>query len=241
MKDIIVSVIIPAYNEEATIRKVVMDHLNILNGLKGLRDYEILCLDDASTDGTPKILRELQSQCEKVRILTHESNRGIYESFSDLAREARGTHLYQTGADDQWPAQNLNQLFEACMSGSFDLVIGVRENRDQIYSRWRQLLSFGFNWLPKIFFGVETKDANGIKLGRKEIFNIPLISHSFFGEIERVIQAKRLGYSIGFAPIQFLPRGGGKASGAKWKNITATIRDFFKFLLNQKLPSRVEK
>ena len=231
MKDIIISVIIPVYNEEETIQKVVTEHLEILDGFQ-VKDYEILCLDDASTDRTPQILKQLETTHAKVRVVTHRANRGIYESFSDLAHEAKGTHIYQTGADGQWSAINLLKLFQASLAGSFDLVIGVRENRNQIYTPWRQFLSSVFNWLPKVFFGVETKDANSIKFGIREIFNFKLLSHSFFGEIERVIEAKRRGYQVGFQAIDFLPRGGGKASGAKLKNIIETLRDFFKFLFS---------
>ena len=230
MKDIIISVIIPTYNEEMAIRKVVADHVEVLNELTQIHDYEILCLDDASTDHTLLILKQLEKLHPKVRVILHPTNGGIYESFSDLAREAKGTHIYQTGGDGQWPASNLSRLLEASTASSFQLVIGVRENRKEIYSMWRQILSFGFNLIPQLFFGVETKDANSIKFGIREIFNFNLISHSFFGEIERIIEAKRLGYQIGFAPTEFLPRGGGKASGAKIKNIAATMRDFLKYL-----------
>ncbi len=192
-------------------------------------DYEILCLNDASTDDTLRILNQLSSGNSKVRVLSHTENRGIYESFSELAREAKGKYVYQTAADDQWPADNLRKLYQASNAGHFDVVIGVRKNRSQIYSLWRQILSASFNLIPRLFFGLETKDANGIKLGKREIFNLQLISHSFFGEIERLIEARRLGYRIGYEPIQFLVRGGGKATGAKFKNITASFRDFFKY------------
>ena len=241
-KVVFLSVAIPAYNEEATIKKVIGDHARVLETLSDrISDWEIVCVDDASVDETPAILRQLSEEIPSLRVVRHETNCGIYESFAHSFREARGTHIYQTAADDQWPAANLRKLLEAMGRGHCDLVIGVRTNRHQIYSAWRRLLSFSFNLIPLVFFRTKTLDANSIKLGRREIFTIPLISKSFFGEIERLIEARRLGYRIGFCPIEFLPRGGGKASGARWKNILTTFRDFGRYLFSKRLCSMEPK
>jgi len=231
VESIFLSVIIPAYNEEATIERVVLDHAQVLVSVQSkLQDWEIICLDDASTDQTRKVLEGLQSKVPRLRIIHHDTNQGIYQSFTDLAHAARGTHVFQTAADDQWPAENLRRLLEVTEKESCNLVIGVRSNRGEIYSLWRQILSWGFNLIPKLLFGIETKDANSIKMGTREVFTRPLISNSFFGEIERIIETHRSGGRIGYAPIRFLSRTKGKATGAKWKNIFSTVRDLFRFI-----------
>lgn len=234
MKRVSLSVIMPAFNEEKTIRQVIEEHERELNSLSDLLlDWELICVDDASKDATYEILENISQGNLRFKILRHETNQGIYESFRHLFREARFEYVYQTASDGQWPAKNLNLLLHAALSRNLDLVIGVRGNRKEIYNWWRQFLSFTFNLIPKIFFGVETQDANGIKLGRSEIFKMDLKSKSFFGEVERIIKAKRIGYSVGLEPIQFHPRFSGKATGARWKNIFATIRDFLKFLFSK--------
>jgi len=231
VKPIFLSVIIPVYNEEASIERVVLDHAQVLASVQNrLQDWEIVCLDDASTDQTRKVLEGLQSKVPRLRIIYHDMNQGIYQSFTDLAHAARGTHVFQTAADDQWPAENLKRLLEVTEKESCDLVIGVRENRGEVYSLWRQILSWGFNLVPKLLFGIETKDANSIKMGTKAVFTIPLISHSFFGEIERIIETHRSGGRIGYTSIRFVSRPQGKATGANWKNIFSTLRDLFRFI-----------
>lgn len=233
---IVLSVIMPVYNEEKTIEKVVVDHIRALKEIGGMvKDWEIVCLDDASTDSSLKILEGLAQKEARVVVARHLQNKGIYQSYMDVYTHTRGTHIYHTAADEQWPAENLKRLLEHLIRTQADFVIGVRENRQEIYSVWRRVLSYGFNILPQIFFGVKTVDANGIKLGRREIFLLDTKSRSFFVEIERVIKAKKQGFRIEFAPIIFLQRKSGKARGAKWSNIINTFRDFMKFWLEARI------
>ena len=233
-KEIFLSVIMPAFNEAGRVEKVIRDHYQVLSSLQSpLKDWEIICLDDGSTDGTPEILDGLSRQLSKLRVIRHSVNQGIYRSYCDLFKEARGTHIYRTDSDGQWPTENLVKMLEYLASSGVDLIIGVREQRDQVYNSWRQILSFGFNWLAEALFKVKTLDANGSKLGRKEIFDLPLSSQSFFGEIERIVKAKGKGYKIGFIPIQYIPRSGGKSRAAKWKNIIFTLRDCLRYLVTR--------
>ena len=133
-------------------------------------------------------------------------------------------------ADDQWPAENLETLLTHLMDGSYDFVIGVRTNRSKIYSFWRRILSGVFNLVPQILFHTRTEDANGIKLGTRAIFDIPLQSKSYFAEIERIILAGKKGFKVGFKEIKFSLRTQGKAKGAKWRNIIHTLSDLIRFL-----------
>jgi len=241
MNPIRLSVVIPAFNEEASLEGVVCAHLRVLKAIESeLVDWEIVCLDDASTDQTATILEGLAQKEQRIRVIRHSSNQGIYASFHDLFHAAKGTHIFQTAADDQWPAENLTRLFRAMVKGQYDLVIGVRENRREIYSRWRQILSFMFNWLPEVLFHVRTADANSIKMGVKKIFTLDLLSKSFFAEVERIIEAKRMGCRVGYERIEFLQRSGGKPSGAKWVNILTTLRDLLSYIVRNGIGARLK-
>lgn len=221
----ILSVVLPAYNEQASIEQVILDHARVLSGLNGhLDDWEIVCLDDASTDGTLARLRELEQRIPRLRVLTHETNQGIFQSFDDLFAAARGTHIYLTASDGQWPAANLPRLLIEIARGA-DLAVGVRLNRAEIYSPQRRAVSWMFNLMPRLLFGVKTEDAGSVKLGLREIFTFDLISRSPFAEAERIIRAGREGYRVAFAPIQFLRRSAGKERGASWRNIRRSFAD----------------
>ena len=226
----LLSVVMPAYNEEASIERVILEHVACLERRRDLVPaWEIVCVDDGSRDRTADVLRALNEREPRVQVVRHETNKGIYAAFTRCYREARGTHIYATGSDGQWPAENLEPMLEHLLAGA-DLVVGVRNNRREVYTVARRILSFGFNMLPRVLFGVTVQDAGSVKLGRREIFLFDLTSTSPFFEAERIIRASREGYQIDFVPIRFMVRSGGKASGSSWKNIRASVRDLFRCL-----------
>jgi len=223
------SVVLPAYNEASAIHRVILDHVQVLEKLRAMVPlWEIVCVDDASTDGTSEILQRLQRRVSRLRVIRHAENKGIFESFSRLYKEAKGTHVYSTGSDGQWPAENLEPLLHCLLAGA-DLVVGVRMNRRHVYSVWRQAVSAAFNFVPRVLFGVSTGDAGSVKLGKREIFAFELISRSPFVEAERIVMAHKRGYRVGFVPIRFGGRIGGIAKGVTWENIGASVRDVIKF------------
>jgi glycosyltransferase involved in cell wall biosynthesis len=230
---IFLSIVMPAYNEAANIELVLEEHVAIARQLPPIvTNWEVVCLDDGSRDGTAEIIENICRRTEKLRLVRHRANKGIYQSFQDLYGEARGTHIYATASDGQWPAQNLLTMFDALDRGA-DLVIGERQNRRSTYSMWRRFVSCIFNLLPRLLFGVATRDAGSIKLGITDVFRLPLISRSPFVEAERIIAARRRGFRVEFAPVEFLPRTKGQARGADLSNIRASLRDCFKLLRPQ--------
>ncbi|MGH2567872.1 MAG: glycosyltransferase family 2 protein [Bacteroidota bacterium] len=223
------SVVMPAYNEEAMIENVVREHLALLSELSGeLQDWEILCLDDGSTDSTGNILESMAAADNRVRVLRHPQNKGIDESLADLYRAARGTHIYVTASDGQWPAGNLAVLQRTLFESQADLVVGVRRNRRQVYGISRLVVSYLFNLLPRILFGVKTADAGSNKLGRKEIFCAPIISRSPFAEAERIVKAQLDGFRVAYVSIDFFARTSGTTTGASRSNILASARDLLR-------------
>jgi len=221
----------PVYNEEASIESVVLEHVRILEKLKPqLSEWEVVCVDDASRDRSPAILAALSRQEPRLRVLRNETNLGIYGAVMRCYREARGAFIYFTGSDGQWPAENLEPLWERLLAGE-DLVVGVRTNRHEVYSVPRRVISHLYNLLPRLLFGVAVYDAGSVKVGVRAIFQFQLVSRSPFAEAERLIKAVRSGYRVNFIPIRFVPRAGGKARGGSWKNIRASVRDVFRCLL----------
>ena len=216
------SVVLPAYNEEAVIERVVAEHVSVLEEVA--TEWEIVCLDDGSTDHTRETLGRLQRWVPKLRVILHSQNQGIHTSFAHLYREAEGSLIYSTGADGQWPAEHLKRLLKPVLAGA-DLAIGVRTNRRDVYSLRRRLVSFAYNWLTEMVFGVPIRDAGGVKLGRREMFAFELLSRSPFSEAERIIRAQREGWRVAFVPIDFRVRPAGREKGASWKNIFASLRD----------------
>lgn len=220
---------IPLLNEERAIEDVLTDHLRVLAEIAPqISGFEIICLDDGSIDHTWEILQKLTTKYPQLRLLRNISNKGITASYHRLFNESAGEFIYLTAGDGQWPAENLRTLFLKLRETNADIVVGVRQDRQKVYNMWRRILSYSFNFLGEKLLDIKTKDANGVKIGRKAIFTEPVQSKSFFAEIERLFLAKHHGYKIVFAPVLFLSRSSGKEKGAKFSNVLNT---FFELII----------
>jgi hypothetical protein len=108
----------------------------------------------------------------------------------------------------------------------YDLVVARRKVKH--YSLVRRVVSWGFNTLPVLLFATHTYDAGSIKLVRRELYEIPVISSGVFVEAERVIRANRRGYRVGFVDVDHFPRRSGTASGARLAVVARSLIDLVK-------------
>lgn len=214
------SVLFPVYNEESALPEVLDEGLAAL--AEADFSFEIVLLDDASTDGSAEILKTYRRQYpEYIRLLRHETNGGIARTFEDLYAAARGRYVFLNASDGQWrTAECLRMMAER---EQYDLVVGKR--RRKRYGLRRQLISAAFNLLPRLLFGVATYDAGSVKLFRREVLDIPLVSRGPFREAERIIRARRRGFRVGAVEVEHLDRRGGKAGGARWRLVVEALHD----------------
>ena len=203
------TICIPAYNEESTIRQVVMEADSTLEQIS--LPSEILVIDDCSTDRTWQILCETQKLLPRLQLRRHETNQGIASTFAELYRWAGKEQVFLNSADGQWKMNTLLALLP--LANQHEIVIARRPVKH--YSFVRQLVSWLFNALPAILFATRTYDAGSVKLVRRGIYDIPILSHGVFGEAERIIRAQRRGFRIGVRDVEHSPRASGKALGAK--------------------------
>ena len=232
-----VSVCFPAYNEGQTLRAVLEDARTLLAG-SGL-DYEILICDDGSTDETPAIIRDVAAGDPRIRAWRHDRNQGIFATFEDLYAQAAKEFVFLNSTDEQWETRVLLDLLP--LSASADVVIASR--RDKQYPPVRRAVSWAFNALPALLFGVRISDAGAVKLMRREIITrCALVSRSPFSEAERLIRAARLGYRIVEYPVDTRPRRGGRARGAGWRVVRAAAVDLVRvWIAIRREPRRQEE
>jgi glycosyltransferase involved in cell wall biosynthesis len=215
-----VSVLFPAYNEEATIRDVVEEADGLLAG-SGL-EYEIVVCDDGSGDRTGAIAEELAAEHPRVRVIRNPRNLGIRGTFERLYGEASKDFVFLNSTDRQWPTRILFEMLP--MTTDWDVIIATRKSKQ--YNLFRHFVSWGFNAVPRILFGVRTYDAGAVKLVRRDIFGkFTLVSRSPFSEAERLIRAARAGYRIREYPVETAQRQSGRARGADLRIVWQAIRD----------------
>ena len=206
-----VSVCFPAYNEAEIIQEVLEEAYVLLRD-SGL-DYEILVCNDGSEDDTGRIIDSLQKRViPGLRVFHNPVNRGMQCAFQIVYSHACKDFVFGNAVDRQWPTQCLFDLLP--FTREYDLIVASR--KDKHYGLFRGLVSYTYNIIPRLLFGVETYDAGATKLMRREIIErFTLVSRSPFGEAERMIRATRAGYRITHCPVDTKPRETGQATGAK--------------------------
>lgn len=222
-----VSVCFPAYNEEAAIEHVLTEAHELLSN-SGL-EYEILVCNDGSVDRTGRVIEAVASRLPHVRVLNNPSNQGIHRTFERLYAEASKDFVFLNSTDRQWETSILFDMLP--LTTTFDIVIAAR--KDKHYGFTRELVSWAFNWIPTVLFGVNTHDAGAVKLVRREIIRLcPIVSRSPFSEAERLIRATRAGYRITTYPVDTAERRTGRARGVSLAAVLEACKDVVRVWLS---------
>ena len=218
--ELLISVVIPAYNDQATIETVVSEAIEVVSGLA--TDYEIFVVNDASRDDTGALLNRLAQADKAIRVVHHETNRGYGATIAELYMGAKGNLVFSTPGDRQLRPRELLKMLPVIRS--FDIVIGRRKERQDPFIR--KVYSFIYNSLIRILYGLKVQDINSIKLiKRKVLEHIHFEVTSAFTDAELCIRAARLGYKVGEVNVEHLARAYGEASGGKFNIMWDTFVD----------------
>ncbi|MBI5123809.1 MAG: glycosyltransferase family 2 protein [Candidatus Omnitrophica bacterium] len=218
-----VSVGFPVYNEEETIGGVLREAHELLSN-SGL-DYEILVYDDGSTDRSLSIIEESAGRFPHLRVIHSPHNLGIRTAFERLYSEAKKDLVFINSADRQWKTEILFDMLPLIKDA--DIVIASRKKKP--YGPLREFISWCFNAVPYIIFGVQTYDAGAVKLVKREVLkSFALVSKSPFLEAERLIRAAKAGCRIINYPVEVSPRRTGSSHGVKPKVLLSAFLDVFR-------------
>ena len=187
-KEISLSIVIPAYNEEKMIKTTVQSAYRTAK--KITRRFEIVVLNDKSTDKTLEILQSIKYR--ELKIINHKKNLGIEKSVRDLYNTAKKDLIFFNGADGDIDMAVLLKLFKKMVETNADIVVGNRVIKN--YSLKRSIVSNLYNDLVKMLIGVNAYDAGTVKLVKKRYFsNLKVDSKSVFGEAERLVRSVKRG------------------------------------------------
>jgi len=218
-----VTLIIPAYNDEETIGRLIDDSDNLLAQI--CADYEIVVVNDGSKDRT---LSVIQARCDTnphVRLINHQVNKGFGFTIRELYTCGTKDLIFSLPGDYQYAPKELLQMAKGLKD--HDFVIGLRVNRND--PARRKMQSKVYNLMLRTFYGHKHKDVNSIKLFRRAILDkVELLSKSPFVDAELCIRAERAGFKVIEIPIEHLPRTTQGASGGKFSVIWETFSDLVK-------------
>lgn len=220
------SLIIPAFNEEALLADTVQQLHEVLGQLQ--QPSEILIVNDGSVDRTGAIADNLSTSLAQVRVL-HQKNQGIGGAFSAGSLIADGDYLMLWPADMRPEAPDLTPYL--AVLGQADAIIGCRRQR------------VGYNplmlvnaWLyPKIvglLFGLNLRDVNWIHAYRREPFlKLHLTQRGIPMLAETLIRLRDAQASFVEIDVEMRPRTAGKASASRFAVMLRTVRGLFTFWL----------
>lgn len=222
-----ISVVIPAYNEEQNIEKVARNAASVISALA--KEYEVLIVNDGSTDNTGEIIRRLSKEDKHIRTIHHERNYGAGAALKTCYTSAKGDLIFFIPADGQVPVGEIHKLYPYIEQA--DVIVGNRKERaDPIYRRINARLYSTLIWL---LFGLNVRDVDGVKLFKKKVFeNVLIESNSAFVEAEILIKAQKSNFKILEIPVNHYPRIGGRQTGANLKVIINALWEVVKFRLN---------
>lgn len=203
-----ISVVLPALDEEDNIGDAVDACVSFLE--PRFRSWEVIVVDDGSTDHTPEIVGERSSADPHVRLVRFDRNRGYGAALARGFREARGDVVFFTDADLQFDVRELKDALP--LLEDHDVVFGFRVYRYD--SVLRCLLSWTYNRLVRVLFGIGVRDVDcSFKLfSRRVVDRLELESTDFFVDTEMVARVARLGARSVEKGVRHYPRRAGKTS-----------------------------
>jgi len=199
------SVVIPVFNEEQTLEPLHSRLTAVMQNLGAT--YEIIFVDDGSTDGSPRILKELSNKDNSITVIRFTRNFGQHPAVSAGFDVTQGAVIITMDADLQNPPEEIPRLLEKINEG-YEVVAGCRESRhDPI---WRKLSSRFTNWLVSKLTGVKLKDQGCmLRAYRSEIIEMLKQCKEKSRFIPTLVSW--LGVSLAEIKVTHDPRLGGKS------------------------------
>ncbi len=196
------SIIVPVYNEEGSLRELIKE---IQAARSDDTSYEVLLIDDGSSDRSWSVIESLAEQNTNVVGIRFRRNFGKAAALSAGFERAKGEVFVTMDADLQDDPKEIQDLLSKIESG-WDCVSGWKQTR---HDPWHKVYpSRVFNWMIATLTGVKLHDHNcGLKAYRREIFNEVQI----YGEMHRFIPvlAASRGFTVGEIPVNHRPRKSG--------------------------------
>lgn len=209
MRDEFLSVVIPAYNEEGRLAATVSRIVEYAGS--NFDRYEVLVVDDGSTDGTAGLARELSIGRPELSVIRNEENRGKGYSVRRGMLSAGGDLLLLSDADLSTPIEEMDKLLRYIDEG-YDVAIGSRglsDSQVEVRQPWyRERMGKTFNFLVRSLLIRGFRDTQcGFKLFRGEAageaFGRSTIN-GFAFDVEVLVIAERLGFRIREVPVRWL-------------------------------------
>src|SRR4051812_27334945 len=222
-----ISIFFPAFNDEQTIGELVRNALAILPDYSD--DYEVLVINDGSTDGTAQVLEELSGHDAHVRPIHHQANRGYGGALQSGFENASKEFVFYTDGDGQYDVRELARLLPLMKPG-VDVVNGYKSKRADSFHR--VVIGKIYNRTARLLFRLPIRDVDcDFRLIRREALQyVGEISTSGAACLEMIRKLKANGAVFAEVQVSHYPRLHGHSQFFTFQSLMRTGYDFFGLL-----------
>ena len=222
------SFVLPAYNEAENIEESVRQGVRALERLVStgqLSIWEIVVVDDGSTDGTVEHVRAVGDP--RIRLVMHAKNQGYGAALRTGFSSARHELVFFTDSDLQFDAGEIGRLIP--WIADFDIVAGYRSSRQDPWVRRANAAAWGMALYGA--FGLDVEDVNcAFKLFRRPVLDgIEIRSDGAFINAEILLKAVAQGFTLKQIPVSHFAREAGEQTGARPKVVFRAFRELARF------------
>jgi len=225
------SVVMPVYNEQATLREVVT------SVLAAPQEIELLCVDDGSTDGSRDILAELQAQHPEIRVVLQPRNMGKGAALRRGIQEATGDYVVIQDADLEYDPSEYSVLLEPLIEGKADVVYGSRflgGRPHRVLYFWHSVGNWLLTLVSNAFTNLNLTDMETCyKVFRRHVIQaIPLEEDRFGFEPEITVKVAKRRLRVYEVGISYWGRTYEEGKKIGWKDGVRALWCIFKYGLS---------
>ena len=220
------SVIVLCYNEEGNLKIVINDILETIKKME-VADFEIIVVNDGSTDKSQDVLDSLSENISQLVIKKHNFNKGIGQAIRTGILSANKENIIVMAGDGQF---NLKDLIPHANVNKDTIISFYRRNKGP-YTIFRHFISNFNRWLNHYILGAKIKDVNWVKVYKKKnLDSIKLELKSSLIETEIVTKLLKESIKLEEYETDYLPRLYGEPKGASFKVVSMALVELLKLI-----------
>ena len=220
------TVVMPALNEEKNILAAVNATIEAFNDLK--IDGEIIVVNDGSSDRTEELMRGAMQKDGRIRLIKHDTPKGIGASFWDGVEKAGGEAVVLIPGDNEVDSAEALRYFP--LMRHVDIIIPFVYNRE-VRNAFRNILSLAFRLIINMTFTVNLNYTNGTVIYRKSILSkLSHCSNGFFYQAENLIKLIKRGYLFAEVPYYLKRRESGVSTAVSYPSFYNVVKGYLQLI-----------